>query len=300
MNISLVIGFLIMNLLMPTGIDFLATNTTNPSVEIATNSGPTRISLENRDVLLSAKNVIVVDVESQKVLYEKNPDQAVPIASLTKLLTALVIVQANPDWNSTVTIQQTDFREGGLTQVFLGEQVKFQDLFNVMLVSSPNESAIALARVIDEEKFVERMNVLATELGMQNSFFVEPSGIEAENVASARDVAILLTKALSVPEIASAIKLPEYELTFLNSTSVRKVYNTNQLFSSFLNKDDYQIIGGKTGTGFIDEAGYCLALAVTKNNNAIIAVTLGSQGVSQRWQDSKSLVDWVFLNYLWE
>ncbi|MFZ5364826.1 MAG: D-alanyl-D-alanine carboxypeptidase family protein [Patescibacteria group bacterium] len=265
-------------------------------------SGPQKIQNGNMGVKLTASNFIAKDVESGAILYSSGENEQTPLASLTKLMTALVFSDTNPEWQSQIELTQKDETDGAYPHVYRGEKVTIENLFNSMLISSDNNSAEALVRStgLSSEKFVERMNMLAANNDLKQTHFVDPTGLSAENVSSAADVARLLELAVLNDDIRKALSHKTYSFDILNSNKIRKIYTTNQLLDSFLNseKSGYAIIGGKTG--FLPEAGGCLAVMIEKDGRRIISVVLGSSNYDTRFQDTKALVDWVFLNYQWE
>ncbi|HUT22658.1 MAG TPA: serine hydrolase [Candidatus Bipolaricaulota bacterium] len=265
---------------------------------------PRKIENDNRGVLPTSQNFILKDIDTGKFLYGKNKDQQTPIASLTKLMTALVFLRENPEvnWEAEVTMQQSDEIPGAYPHIYRGETVSLRDVFNTMLVSSDNHCAKALARVsgLSETEFVEKMNVFAGENNMPNTEFHDVIGLSKNNVSTAAEVARLFELALKNEDISAGLSLPAYNFKIKNSKKVRNVYSTDALFDSFLNSEKYgyKIIGGKTG--YLPEAGGCLAILVEKDNHRLLSVVLGSNSSQARFQDTKALIDWGFLNYSWD
>lgn len=294
-------SLILVSLLFPSGFNFLTEKAIDYSyTEIVSRQKNTPIRLVNKSFGLAttAQSIVVVDDESETILYNKNPQAILPIASITKLITALVFLDSNPDWDKAVEINQTDYRNGGHVRLLDGEQVTVRDLFNLMLISSTNEAAFALARISGLENFVSAMNKKALDLGLADSYFVDPSGIEPENISSPSDLIKLANVAFSRTEITEALVKSDYQFEVVNTQRRGSVDNTNKLLTGFLNTRDYTIIGAKTG--FLDEAGYCLLLQVRKNNGpSLTLVLLGSETTTDRWQEAKGLVDWIFRNYQW-
>jgi D-alanyl-D-alanine endopeptidase (penicillin-binding protein 7) len=258
---------------------------------------PTRLPTESLGVVTSAERVLAIDPASGATLYAQNERSAAPIASITKLMTALVWLDAQRDPLELITITKEDLRPGGLQLLVLGDVLTAQQLFSLMLVASPNEAAAALARTIGSEEFITRMNQTANRLGMLNTQFVEPTGLDPRNVASAHDVSLLAQAAFARPQIAAAVR--QQKLSFM--TQGQRAVNatsTDQLLESFINRDAYRILGGKTGS--LGEAGYCLVFLVERQGGArLVVVLLGSATPTDRWRDAKSIVQWVFDNYRW-
>jgi D-alanyl-D-alanine endopeptidase (penicillin-binding protein 7) len=245
----------------------------------------------------SASSVLAVDNASGAVLMEKNGGAVLPIASITKLMTAYVAAEAKPDWSSAVTIIEADKRTGDIDRIVPGEKVSLHDLFNLTLVASNNDAAMALARASAGDDFVNKMNEYARSLGMVHTVFADPTGLETTNVSSVVDLILLARAAFSVDEIRNAVLLDEYRFTPIGSKQSRIAPATDRLLNSFLNEPPYEIIGAKTGT--LDEAGYCLLLQLRRDGHDITIALLGAESPEARWQEVKGLADWVFANYQW-
>ena len=260
------------------------------------NDYPKRKITGSFEPIIEAKSAISVDMVTGKILFQKNGFEKRPIASITKLMTALVFLDQNPDWNKNVTITQDDKFNGGRVALLPGEMINLRDLFRVALIGSINNAADALARSTDlsYQEFIERMNSKAGELRMKQSVFVGATGIEPENRATAEDVAILLREALSNPLIREVLTTEKYDFYALSGKR-HIIKNTNKLLESYL-----EIEGGKTG--YIDEAGFCLVNLVKSEvaPKGIIVVILGASTKEQRFQENKFLSQWVFDNWEWE
>jgi D-alanyl-D-alanine carboxypeptidase len=262
--------------------------------------GPQKIeSDKSLGIETTAKSAIVMDEETGVVLFKKDVEEKLSIASLTKLMTALVFLDGNPDWDKKIELLKEDEEEGGIFYARAGEEVQVKDLFNMMLVGSVNNAATALARStgMSREDFVEKMNEKAQELRLKNTFFTDPSGLGPTNVSTAHDVAILISRALENDKIRETVVKKRYVFSPQNIKKTYYVKNTDELLWGFLNENPYQIIGGKTG--YLDEAKYCLAIEVENNNHKIIVVVLGSNEIEGRFQEAKGLVVWTFENYKW-
>ncbi|MFA6215987.1 MAG: serine hydrolase, partial [Patescibacteria group bacterium] len=288
------------SLLIPSGFNFLIAKPADNSYAFAAASKvlPQRVANNSFGLQTTAKSILVIDNATGTVLYSKSPDLILPIASITKLMNALVVLDAKPDWNKKVMITKDDQREGGLVNLLPGEEVTVKDLFYLMLVSSTNEAAVALAKSIGLPDFAAAMNHKAKELGMADTYFIDPSGVEPGNVSSPADLAKLAQAAFARPEIAQAVTSEEHPFLVLNNQRQSRAVNTDRLLGSFLNQGEYQILGAKTG--YLNEAGYCLLLQLKKNNGPdLTLVILGAASITDRWQEAKGLVDWVFRNYVW-
>lgn len=254
---------------------------------------------ESLGIDLTARSAIVVDVKSGKILFEKGYDTQNSIASITKLMTALVFVDHNPGWEKEITLEQQDERVGAAPKIYRGESVSIHDLFYSSLVGSDNNATIALVRAtgLGEANFVKRMNEKAAELGLEKTYFVEPTGLHEGNISTALDVSKLIYHATQHPKIAHATTQPTYTLNILNKDSARRIYNTDKLLDTYINQA-FTILGGKTG--FTYEAGSCLGIAVKdKSENDIIVVVMGSKNNEYRFKEVKGLTQWTFDNYTW-
>ncbi len=297
--LNFISSLIIASLLIPTGLNFLALKAVNNSYNITQeNFYPQRITGNSLGIKTTAKNILIIDDKSGSDLYGKNSEEIVPIASITKLMTALVILDSNLDWESKATFLNEDKREGGIIYLLPGDEIKIKDLFNLMLTASSNEAAVVLARNSGIDDFISAMNNKAKELGMNDTYFFDPSGIEPLNVSTAFDLSKLAKEAFSRKEITDALKSDNYEFRIVNTKRLVKAYTTNQLLGSFLNYNNYEIIGAKTG--YLDEAGYCLILQVRKvDGSSITLALLGAENIEDRWQEAKGLIEWVFRNYEW-
>ncbi len=294
-------SLILASLLIPAGFNFLTNKAVDysyrqPNVEQS--GSPRRLVNESFGLKTTAKSILIVDDNSGAVLYNKNSLALAPIASITKLMTALVVLDTNPDWQQTVKISPEDKREGGMIYLMPGEEATVKDLFYLMLIGSANEAAVALARNSGITEFNAAMNKKAKELGMTNSYFLEPSGIDPANISSPADLLKLAQAAFTKTEIVQALTTQTYKFQVINNHRPVKVFSTDRLLDSFLNGPDYQVIGAKTG--YLEEAGYCLLMRVKKNDGpSLTLVLLGSATIDDRWQEAKGLVDWVFRNYSW-
>ncbi len=296
---NFITSLVLASLLIPNGFNFLIQRATNyyqpETTEIV---GPRRIINNSLGIVTTAQSILVIDDQSQKVLVTKNRQAASPIASITKLATVLVFLKNNPGWDKEITITDQDRRNGGFIYLLPGEKVRVKDLFYLTLVASSNEAAAALSRSTGLENFISEMNQLAAELGMSDTYFSDPAGLDPTNVSSAVDLIKLARAAFADENISAALTTDEYEFKVLNNGRQGKATNTNKLLASFLNNDNYQVLGAKTG--YLEEAGYCLLLKVKKAAGpALILVLLGVDNQDNRWQEAKGMVDWVFRNYEW-
>ncbi len=231
-----------------------------------------------------ARSAIVVDPATGQVLYEKNAQVSVPIASITKLMTVLVFLEAKPDLDRVAEVTRDELRGAGHTRLRNRERVALRDLLHMSLMCSDNTATRVLVResALDPEDFLARMNQKALELGLTHTRYVEFTGLDERNVSTAADVARLLHSASNHPLIHDISITRSYEF---RSASRRHhfVGNTNRLLYG-----RYEVLGGKTG--FIQESGYCLATWVRTQGREMIAVVLGAPTNATRFADVMRLV----------
>jgi len=222
------------------------------------------------------------------VLFQKNPERVYPIASLTKLITVLVLLDTDPAWDRVVEIVPEDVKNSSRSRIRPREEISVRDLIHAAIMSSDNVATKALARTcgVSQDEFVRRMNAKADSLGLTGTRFVEPTGLSEQNVATAQGVARLL-RAASNSDIVSAIMQKEsYEFT--SNRKIHHLVNTNRLLRS-----KWRVTAGKTG--FIHEAGYCLATNIEgENGSEITAVVLGAPSNALRFAEARRILDWTF------
>lgn len=234
-----------------------------------------------------ARNAVVLDPVTNEILYEKNAGVTVPIASLSKLMTAMVFLEQQPDLDRVVEVTRGDLSGAGHTQLRNRERVAIRDLLHMSLMCSDNVATRVLAREsgLPREDFLARMNRHGVELGLERTRFVEFTGLDERNVSTATDCARMLRAAAAVPMIREITTTRSYEFTAEYRTWRRRhqIGNTNRLLYG-----RYEVRGGKTG--FILEAGYCLATWVHTQGRDLIAVVLGAPTAATRFADVVRLV----------
>jgi D-alanyl-D-alanine endopeptidase (penicillin-binding protein 7) len=241
-----------------------------------------------------ARNAILLDPLTDSVLYQKDAETPAPIASLTKLMTALVFLEQNPDLRRTAEVTTAELHGGGHTQLRNHEQAPLGDLLHMSLMCSDNVATRVLAREsgLAPDEFVERMNRKAREMGLTSTHYVEVTGLDDRNVSSAADIAQILRVAADNTLIRDITTTPSYQFT--SERSMRHVHhvrhqiaNTNRLLRSRY----CEVNCGKTG--FIMEAGYCLATWVRARGHDLIAVVLGAPTNATRFADVVRLVQYT-------
>jgi D-alanyl-D-alanine carboxypeptidase len=249
-------------------------------------------------IAVSADKAAVLSTSDRVFFFNKKADEVQPIASITKLMTALVFLDNNPGWDTTYTITEADKVEGGKLNLFLGEEIKLRDIFKTSLIASDNGAAMALAHAsgLSEKEFVGQMNAKAFELGLASTKFVDPIGLSDDNISNAREVAFLAKEALSKKEITEATENKNYR--FITENGREKIIESTDYLLFDSAKNSFQVMGGKTG--YTDRAGYCFVGRFKDDfGREIISVVLNSAGKNERFRESKNLVNWVFANYIW-
>jgi D-alanyl-D-alanine endopeptidase (penicillin-binding protein 7) len=231
----------------------------------------------------------VLDQSTSEVLFEKNANVALPIASITKLMTGLVVVQAHQDMNEVITLTDADVDRHKYTssRLRVGARMTRGDLLHIALMSSENRAAAALGRNYPGgiSAFVEAMNATAQTLGMSDTRYVDSSGLSSDNVSSARDLAKLVTVAHQEPLLREYTTDPNYVVAA--SGRPMRFNNTNYLVSL----PDWNI--GLQKTGFINEAGRCLVMQAIIQGRNVIMVFLDSKGKMSRTADAGRIRRWL-------
>ncbi len=247
---------------------------------------------------VTADSAVVMDVKSGHILFEKNPDEARPVASLTKLVTAMTLLDLSPDLDAFLDMSPVDKGRIGTTYVELDDRFTTRELIELMLVGSSNEAAHALARTHGGDEFIEKMNQKAKSIGLKTAEFHDASGLNPHNKASAKDIALAMRAVLRYPVIQEITKFSRIEVVGKRSGRSYSLNSTNLLLRSQLNQEPYTIIAGKTGS--LPEAGFCFAQTTAdKDGHEVIAVVLNSDTHFARFQDVKALTYWSFENFLW-
>jgi D-alanyl-D-alanine endopeptidase (penicillin-binding protein 7) len=238
---------------------------------------------------LSASAVLVVDQDTSEVLFSKNEKVALPIASLTKLMTGLVVVDANlpMDEKITITYEDVDTYKGSSSRLAVGTTLTRGEMLRLALMSSENRAAHALGRTFPGgmAQFVRLMNQKARELGMYDTRYVEPTGLRSENQSSARDLATLVSAAYQRPLLRELSTWPEYEVNV--GRRVLQYRNSNRL----VRESDWEI--GLQKTGYISEAGRCLAMQAEVAGRKLIMVFLDAADSVHRIRDAERVRHWV-------
>ena len=245
-----------------------------------------------------APSAILMDAATGTVLYEKNADEKLPPASVTKIMTLLLVMEALDSgrigWDDMVTASEAAAAKGG-SQVYLevGEQMSMDEMLKSVVVSSANDCATALAEHVagSEAAFVEKMNARAAELGMENTHFVNCTGLDdgenaSEHLTTARDIAIMSRELLTHEEIK------KYTTIWMDTVRNGQfgLSNTNKLVRFY---------EGTTGlkTGYTSTAGHFLSASAERDGMELIAVVLHCESSTDRFRSAKALLDYGFANY---
>ena len=239
---------------------------------------------------LRAAAAIIYSPETNEVLWEENSQSQRSIASITKVMTAAVFLENNPDTTQAVKIERSDVFQASTTYLKLNDQVTVDDLLHLLLIASDNAAARALARVspYGSEGFVKRMNEKAFDLGLHSTTYADPSGLLSDNVSSAYDMARLITYASEDGRIATIMRMPGYTVYTANRR-VLTFHSTNHL----IGRDDVEVRAGKTG--FISKAGYCIAtlLRLPESGHQVAVVVLGARSNNGRFMETRNLFSWL-------
>jgi serine-type D-Ala-D-Ala endopeptidase (penicillin-binding protein 7) len=236
-----------------------------------------------------AAAAIIYNPETGQVLWEANSLDKRSIASITKVMTAAVVLEDDPDLSEVVVIDRGDTYAANHTYLRPKDRVSIGDLLHLTLIASDNAAARALARSSPEGSaaFIDRMNAKAQEMGLDSTTYRDPSGLDPSNMSSAFDMARLIAFAAADERIASIMRTPYY--TVQTQRRVISIHSTNQLVM----KGDVDVRGGKTG--FISKAGYCLAtlLRLPQTNQQVAVVVLGASSNAGRFMETRHLFNWL-------
>ena len=242
-----------------------------------------------RHLALQSSAVLVQDQTTGAILYEKNPNAVLPIASITKLMTAMVVLDATPDLHEKLAIGEddVDLIKGTRSRLKVGTQLARDEMLRLALMSSENRAASALSRHYPggREAFVGAMNLKAQTLGLSDTRFLDATGLTAANVSSPRDLAKMVNAAHQYPLIREFSTASEGEFSIAGRP--QQFRNTNTLVKS----PAWEI--GLSKTGYINEAGKCLVMQAWLNNKPIIIVLLDSWGKMTRIGDANRIKRWV-------
>ena len=253
---------------------------------------------ETEDLAPNAKSAIMIEASTGEILFQKNKDEKLAPASMTKMMSMLLIMEeienGNLKWNEMITTSEKASSMGG-SQIFLkvGEKMTVEDLLKGVAIASGNDAVVALAERVSgsEEQFVKRMNIRAKDLGLKNTNFINATGLTADNhYSTAYDMSLI------AKELVKHEKILEFTSTYedylrKDTKSPFWLVNTNRLV-----RFKEEIDGLKTG--FTDEAGYCLTATMKKDNMRLITVVMKEENTSKRSADTTKMLDYGFNIYM--
>ena len=238
---------------------------------------------------LRSSSVLILDAGGKQVLFEKNAEAVLPIASLTKLMTALVVLEARQDMEEVLAVTDADVDElkHAASRLRVGTGLRRADLLHIALMSSENRAASALGRNYPGglPAFVAAMNRRAASLGMVHTHYVEPTGLSSENVSSAQDLAKLVMAAQAQPVIRAYTTDHEYLIAQGRRNTL--YHNSNSLVAN----PGWDITLQKTG--YITEAGRCMVMLATIAGRPVVMIFLDSQGKLSRFADAERVRSWL-------
>lgn len=246
---------------------------------------------------ISAKSVVLMEASTGEIIYQRNANEKLHPASMTKMMSMLLIMEAiekgNIKWNDMVTASENASSMGG-SQILLetGEKMSVDDLFKGIAIASGNDAVVALAEKVagTEESFVKMMNDKAKELGLKNTNFKNPHGLDAtDHYSSAYDMAMIGKELVKHEKVLEYSSIYEY---YLRDGTDRKTWlvNTNKLVRFYDGVDGLK-------TGYTKEAGYCLTATAFKNGMRIIAVVMGEPDSKTRNKEVTELLDYAYAQY---
>lgn len=253
---------------------------------------------ETEDLAPNAKSAIMIEASTGEILFQKNKDEKLAPASMTKMMSMLLIMEeienGNLKWDEMITTSEKASSMGG-SQIFLkaGEKMTVEDLLKGVAIASGNDAVVALAERVSgsEEQFVKRMNTRAKDLGLKNTNFINATGLTADNhYSSAYDMSLI------AKELVKHEKILEFTGTYedylrKDTKSPFWLVNTNRLVRFKEGVDGLK-------TGFTDEAGYCLTATMKKDNMRLITVVMKEENTSKRSADTTKMLDYGFNIYM--
>ncbi|MFW0756753.1 D-alanyl-D-alanine endopeptidase [Pseudomonas sp. H11T01] len=240
---------------------------------------------------IASGSALLIDLQTNKVIYSSNPDVIVPIASVTKLMTGLIVLEAKQSMDEyiSVSISDTPEMKGVFSRVKLNSELSRKEMLQIALMSSENRAAASLAHHYPGGyvAFIAAMNAKAKALGMTSTHYVEPTGLSIHNVSTARDLSKLLQAARKYPMLSELSTTKEKTVTFRKPNYSLGFHNTDHL----INKANWDI--KLTKTGFTNQAGHCLVLVTSMGNRPVALVILDAFGKYTHFADASRIRNWV-------
>jgi D-alanyl-D-alanine endopeptidase (penicillin-binding protein 7) len=262
-----------------------------PAKPRATKATETTVAVEPR---IASSAALVLDANTGQTLYAKNAEEAAPIASITKLMTAMVVLDSKLPLDEALQLSNEDIDtiKNSRSRLPIGSHFRRDDLIRIALMASDNRAAAALGRSYPggTPAFVDAMNAKAASLGLTHTKFVDPAGLSPGNVASPQDLGKLVAAASAYPLIREYSTTPSLDVTLPANGRKLSFVNTNQMIRS----SDWNI--GLSKTGYISEAGKCLVLLAMVANQPVVIVLLDSWGRLTRVGDANRIRRWLEKN----
>lgn len=244
---------------------------------------------------LKSHAALILDAQHGRILYDKNADTVMPIASITKLMTAIVVLDAQLPLGERIIVESADIDviKNTRSRLRVGASLTRRELLRLALMSSENRAAAALGRAYPGgiKAFVEAMNNKAFELGMGNSYFVDSTGLNSANVSTARDLAKMVDAAYTYNIIREFSTTATHAVTFGDEDHLLQFSNSNNLVRS----RNWDI--GISKTGFLSEAGRCLVMQAKITGKPVIIVLLDSWGKNSRIGDANRIKKWMEIGF---
>jgi serine-type D-Ala-D-Ala endopeptidase (penicillin-binding protein 7) len=249
------------------------------------------LALDPAKLKLQSANVLVLDPSTDRPIFAKSANTVTPIASITKLMTAMVVLDSNPDLDEVIAIDadDLDFVKGTSSRLHMGAELSRRELLRLALMSSENRAASALARSYSggNPAFIAAMNAKARALGMTHTHFDDATGLTPTNVSTANELAIMVQAAANYPMIREFTTTPSHYVEVQPTGRVLGFNNSNRLVSS--SAWDIQL----QKTGFINEAGRCLVMMAQVASRPVVIVLLDSVGKYSRLGDANRVKYWL-------
>ncbi len=246
---------------------------------------------EVEEIEIEAKAAIAADETATRIYYQRNRLERLPFASLTKLMSAMVAVEQIPPETVVKVSKQAVATEGDKGGLIVGEELLRNDIVKILLIESSNDAAAALAQVVGVPLFVSRMNEKSRELGLAQTHFTNVTGLDGPNhYSTAEDLSKLAAASFRYPLIWEILGMKEAEVVSVDGKFRHHLVSTNELLGEVP-----EVIGGKTG--YTGEAGGSMILVSKLDNQKVITVVLGA---TNRFQESRRLLDWLKRAYIWK
>lgn len=272
-------------------------NPTTSNTEEDSNTKTEESSTKSSEFATNAKSAIMIEASTGKIIYEKNANESLPMASMTKMMTLLLIMEnidnGNLKWDELVTTSEHAASMGG-SQIFLkvGEEMTVEDLVKGICIGSGNDAAVSMAERIGgtEEEFVKMMNKKVKELGLKNTNFVNACGLDDDNHYSSAYDMVMIAK-----ELVKYEKILQYTGTYedylrKNTDNSFWLVNTNKLVRYYSGVDGLK-------TGYTETAGYCITTTAKKDNMRLITVVMGEPSSQVRNSETTTMLDYGFNTY---